>query len=108
MQGGFHLYMRLRDVQSVMQAEVDCQRRSKYRYILSVKDHFSHFCWLRPILRKEAKCVYDELAKLFAVEGVSKILQCDNGTEFKGVNKVKCIYVTTKSRLCHDYVHCKT
>lgn len=53
-----------------------------YKWILQLKDHFSKFCWARPLQRKEAREVYDCVREIFYHFGPPKILQSDNGREF--------------------------
>jgi hypothetical protein len=66
--------------------EIDGQ---KYIYVLSVLDNFSCFVWLQPLVRKTSLLVAKELYKIFLEYGAPKLLQCDQGGEFKGlVNKL--------------------
>ena len=57
-----------------------------FKYILSVKDCFSKFCWLTPLESKEAGPIASVLARIFRDCGPPKYLQSDNGKEF--VNKI--------------------
>ena len=61
-----------------------------YRYILTVQDIFSRFMWMRPLQRKKSKAVSEELEKIYREHGPPKILQCDNGGEFKGNTRHVC------------------
>lgn len=54
------------------------------RYILSILDTFSRFLFLRPMARKTSENVANILKRVFADHGIPKIIQCDQGTEFKG------------------------
>lgn len=54
-----------------------------FRYILTVQDIFSRYIWLRPLTGKESKQVAKELQELYCEVGPPKVLQCDNGGEFK-------------------------
>ena len=55
-----------------------------FRYILSVIDTFSRFLFLRPIEKKTSVNVASALMRVFAEHGNPSIIQCDQGTEFKG------------------------
>ena len=57
-----------------------------FKYILSVKDCFSKFCWLTPLESKKAGPIASVLARIFRDCGPPKYLQSDNGKEF--VNKI--------------------
>ena len=61
-----------------------------YRYILTVQDIFSRFLWLRPMSRKKSSVVAHELMTIYREHGPPKILQCDNGGEFKGNTTTVC------------------
>ena len=54
-----------------------------YRYVLSFIDVFSRYVVLRALSDKTATAVADQLKDVFAIIGTPKILQCDQGTEFK-------------------------
>ena len=54
-----------------------------FHYILTVQDIFSRYIWLRPLTGKERKQVAKELEELYSEVGPPKVLQCDNGGEFK-------------------------
>ncbi|KAL8603864.1 hypothetical protein ACOMHN_049683 [Nucella lapillus] len=54
------------------------------RYIFSIMDTFSRFVILRPLSRKTSACVARTLKRVFAEHGYPKIVQCDQGGEFKG------------------------
>jgi hypothetical protein len=53
-------------------------------WLLVVKDHFSRFVILRPIISKEARSVARELDFFFSMIGYPMIFQTDNGGEFIG------------------------
>ena len=57
-----------------------------FRYILTVHDVFSRYIWLRLLTRKTSKLVADHLSSLYREFGPPRVLQCDNGGEFK-----KCV-----------------
>ena len=63
---------------------------SSYRYVLSVMDVFSRFVWLRPINKKMSKNVADELRSIYLEHGPPRVIQCDQGGEFKGAVKELC------------------
>ena len=54
-------------------------------YILTVKDHFSGFVWLRALKRKNKIAVFKKLKKIFRDFRTPDILQADNGGEFKNL-----------------------
>lgn len=54
-----------------------------FQYILTVQDIFSRYIWLRPLTGKGSKQVAKELEELYSEVGPPKVLQCDNGGEFK-------------------------
>ena len=56
-----------------------------YQYILTVKDHFSTFVWLRKLKRKNKNAVFKKLKKIFRDFRAPDILQADNGGEFKNI-----------------------
>ena len=61
--------------------DANCNGKT-YRWILQLKDHFSKFCWARPLEHKEAREVYDCVRDIFFLFGAPRILQSDNGREF--------------------------
>lgn len=69
------------------------------KYLMTVKDHFSRFIWLRPLAKKEAGLVAAELRHLFHEIGFPLIFHTDNGTEFiaKKVYDLLRSTVSTKS-----------
>ena len=54
-----------------------------FQYILTIQDIFSRCIWLRPLTGKGSKQVAKELEELYSEVGPPKVLQCDNGGEFK-------------------------
>jgi hypothetical protein len=52
------------------------------KYLMTVKDHFSRYIWLRPLAQKESRLVAAELRHLFHEIGFPLIFHTDNGTEF--------------------------
>jgi len=55
-----------------------------YSWILHIKDHFSKFSFLYALHDKTPAGVAKCIAKWLGTVGISKIIQCDNGKEFKG------------------------
>jgi hypothetical protein len=56
-----------------------------YHWILHIKDHFSKYSFLYPLVDKTAAGVAACIAAWLGVVGIPHIIQCDNGKEFKGV-----------------------
>ena len=54
------------------------------KWILQAKDHFSKFIWTKSLETKECRLVAKFVGELFYSIGPPKILQSDNGGEFKG------------------------
>ncbi|KAJ8651493.1 hypothetical protein O0I10_012946 [Lichtheimia ornata] len=63
--------------------ELHCTTPSGNNYILVMVDVFTHFCVLRPIRFKSAIDIVKELSSVFSLFGYPKIIQSDNGSEFK-------------------------
>lgn len=61
-----------------------------FRYILTVQDIFSRYVWLRPLTGKGSKLVAKELQELYCEVGPPKVLECDNGGEFKKAVEQLC------------------
>ena len=59
-------------------------QNKQHRYILSVLDVFSRHLILRPLARKLSSETRREIEKIIAEHGAPNIVQCDQGTEFKG------------------------
>ena len=55
-----------------------------YRYILTVIDIFSQYIWLRPLKSKQSQEIAKHLAEIYTEHGPPKIMQHDQGKEFKG------------------------
>ncbi|CAF1056525.1 unnamed protein product [Brachionus calyciflorus] len=55
----------------------------EYCWILNAQDHFCKVCWLRPLKDKSTKEVARALIDIFGHFGAPKILQSDNGKEFR-------------------------
>ncbi|CAF3853491.1 unnamed protein product [Rotaria magnacalcarata] len=56
--------------------------RKVYRWILQLKDHFTKFCWAKPLEHKESREVYNCVREIFFMFGAPAILQSDNEREF--------------------------
>ena len=67
-----------------------------YRYFLSVMDVFSRFVWLRPINKKMSKNIADEPRSIYLEHGPPRVIQCDQGGEFKGAVKELCCQLGIK------------
>ena len=61
-----------------------------YQYILTVQDVFSRYLWLRPLTGKSSKLVARELKKLYTEVGRPRVIQSDNGGEFKQAVNLLC------------------
>ena len=93
--------MRTTNVMEVIQCDliyITCGKglpsseKHDFKYILSVKDCFSKFCWLFPLKSKEALPVTQCLKTIFSQYGPPKYLHTDNGKEFvnESVHKLCC------------------
>ena len=67
-------------------------KTTQHRYILNYQDHFSKFCIIRPLINKHVSSVVKELIDIFSIIGCPKILQSDNGLEFKFDAELKKIW----------------
>jgi hypothetical protein len=56
----------------------------QYKWILHIKDHFSKYTQLYPLKSKHAELISDCFAQFIAAFLPPKIMQADNGKEFKG------------------------
>jgi hypothetical protein len=56
----------------------------QYKWILHIKDHFSKYTQLYPLKSKHAEPIADCFALFIAAFLPPKIMQADNGKEFKG------------------------
>ena len=56
-----------------------------YRYILSCIDYFSRYCWIRALKNKTSEEVKDQMKNIISEARTKpKVLQSDNGGEFRG------------------------
>jgi transposase InsO family protein len=71
---------------------VDKRRQSDkgFHYIMHVADHHARYHFLRPLRTKQASSVADQLAWILADIGGCRILQSDQGPEFKGEVTALC------------------
>lgn len=76
----------------------------QYKWILHAKDHFSKFSGLWALKSKHAGPVAEAMAQWFMLLGPPGIVQCDNGSEFKGAllillrkHGIKCINGSPRS-----------
>ncbi len=60
-------------------------RNIRYRYILTILDVYSRYIWLRPLKSKKSKEAAKHLVEIYTEHVPPKILQHDQGKEFKGV-----------------------
>lgn len=75
-----------------------------YRWVLVVIDCFSKFIYLRTFKQKEGLNVASELQRIFMQDGPPKILQSDNGKEFRNedVQRV-CAKFNVEQRFGREY-----
>ena len=71
-----------------------------FKFVLVVLDIFSRFMFLRPLETKFSAEVAKQLVHLFNDVGPPKVVQTDQGTEFKGV--VKQVMTTMGVRIIHS------
>ena len=67
-------------------------KTTQHRYILNYQDHFTKFCVIRPLINKYVSSVVKELIDIFSIIGCPRILQSDNGLEFKFDDELKKIW----------------
>ena len=71
-----------------------------FKYILTVKDCFSKFCWLTPLTSKEGLPIAKFLCNIFHEHGPPQCLHSDNGSEF--VNRfVKHVCAKYNVKIAH-------
>ncbi len=56
----------------------------QYKWILHAKDHFSKYSWLYALKSKESEPITRAMEQWLMAFGPLKIIQCNNGTKFKG------------------------
>ena len=66
-------------------------RDRKYSFVLVYQDHFTKFCFLRGLRKKNTTSVIDAFSHIFSIIGAPRLLQTDNGGEFVG--KAVCQYM---------------
>ena len=57
-----------------------------------MKDHFSRYCWLRPLNDKTMEEVTNAVREVFLVFGYPRIFQTDNGKEF--INDLMKVHIS--------------
>lgn len=67
-----------------------------FRYVLVCIDVLSRFIWLRSLVKKSAGDVAAHLYNIFSEYGPPKIIQADNGSEFRGAVKILCSKMNIK------------
>lgn len=67
-----------------------------YKYILTVQDIFSRYLWLRPLERKTSMHIARELRDLYTEIGPPRLIQSDNGGEFKKAVEKLCRMFSVK------------
>ena len=84
------------DIVDMNRNPVEISEDKVFRYVLVVLDVFSRFIFLRPLQSKSSTEVAAVVMQIFSDVGPPKIIQTDQGTEFKGVVeqviKVKIIH----------------
>lgn len=75
------------DIVDLQRSEVESDGRT-YKYVLVVMDVFSRFLFLRPLTSKSSTEVASHVLSLVSDIGPPKIVQTDQGTEFKGVVQI--------------------
>jgi transposase InsO family protein len=71
-----------------------------FRYV----DCFSKYAWAVPIKDKAGATIADSLQAIFFVEGPPKILQSDNGLEFKNAEvRALCARFNIEQRFGREY-----
>ena len=79
-------------------------RNHEFKYILTVKDCFSKYCWLTPLKSKEAHPIAGVLNKIFHEHGPPTYLHSDNGSEFvNSFVKQVCTKFTVKMKCGRPY-----
>ena len=72
------------DIVDLMRSPVHIYEKT-FRYVLVVLDVFSRYVFLRPLQSKSSAEVATHVVQMFSDVGPPKIVQTDQGTEFKGV-----------------------
>ncbi|KRY20402.1 SCAN domain-containing protein 3 [Trichinella patagoniensis] len=69
----------------------------KFNYVITYVDHFSKFCFLRPLTSKSSEEVAHNLFGVFLLIGAPAILQSDIGREFGSslIAELKCLWPET-------------
>ena len=75
------------DIVDLQRSEVESDGRI-YKYVFVVMDVFSRFLFLRPLTSISSTEVASHVLSLVSDIGPPKIVQTDQGTEFKGVVQI--------------------
>ena len=70
--------------------------KKSYQYVLSVMDVFSWFVWLCAVREKSSKVISDELPNIYLEHRPLRVVQSDQGGEFKGAVKRLCSRMSIK------------
>ena len=73
------------DLVDMMRSPVDIDGDKTYRYVLVVLDVFSRSIFLRPLQSKSSTEVATHVIQIFSDVGPPRIVQMDQGNEFKGL-----------------------
>ena len=74
-----------------------------YRYILSVLDVFSRFVWLRAIQTKHSSTIAAKLKEIYQEHGPPRVVQSNQGSEFKGAVTQLCRDMNIKTIYSRPY-----
>ena len=74
-----------------------------YRYILSVLDVFSRFVWLKAIQTKHSFIIAAKLKEIYQEHGSPRVVQSDQGSEFKGAVTQLCRDMNIKTIYSRPY-----
>jgi len=70
-------------------------------WILPIKDHFSKYSFLYPLTDKTAEGVAKCITPWLGMDGIPRIIQWDNGKEFKGVLLIMRMITQVKGGVKH-------
>ena len=73
------------DIVDITKSPVRITQDKTYQYVLAVLDVFSRFIILRPLQTKSSAEVATHVVQIFSDIDPPRIVQTDQGTEFKGV-----------------------
>ena len=84
--------------------DIRSQRDGHMKWILHIKDHFSKYTTLYALPNKKASTVAKYICMFILHCGIPDIIQCDNGTEFKGI--IIVLIVQDDMKLINGYQRC--